>query len=77
MERREQGYEESPQDLKGAFSWGKAPYKEDWYLSFSNPPVRACSCLISDFALPTFDRFAFSRKSFCSLILGERFWRLR
>ncbi len=73
----ERGYDENPQDLKGAFSWEKAPYKEDWYLSFGNSAFRTCTCLISDFALPTSDRLAFSRKSFCSLYLEERSWRLR
>jgi hypothetical protein len=44
------------------FSCVKAPSNEDCYLSFGNPAVRNCSCLISDFSLPTSDRFAFSRK---------------
>jgi hypothetical protein len=60
-------YEENPQDLQGGFSEVKAPSNEDGYFSFGNPAVSTCSCLISVFALTTSDRFAFSRKNFCSL----------
>jgi len=77
-------YEENPQDLQGGFSEVKAPSNEDGYLSFGNPAVSTCSCLISVFALTTSDRFAFSRKNFCSLfwenvlgVLGETYRNVR